>query len=158
VKTNAVRILDQHKIAYRLLQYEVDESDLSATTVAEKIGLDAAQVFKTLVCRLDSRAVCFAVVPGNAELDTKVLAKALSERKAHPVALKEVQPLTGYVRGGVTVLGAKRPYPVAVDALALLYDEISVSAGVRGTQVLLHPRDYVDVTGARVIEGLSRAS
>lgn len=156
MKTNAVRILEQHKIGHRLVEYEVDESDLSAPTVATKIGMDPAQVFKTLVCRLDSGGVCFAVVPGNTELDTKVLAKALSERKAHPVALREVQPLTGYIRGGVTVLGAKKAYPVALDAIALLYDEISVSAGVRGTQILLNPQDYVNVTGARVVEDLGR--
>lgn len=156
VKTNAVRILEQHKIAYRLIEYEVDESDLTATTVAKKIGLDPAQVFKTLVCRLDSGAVCFAVVPGDMELDTKVLGKALGERKAHPVALKEVQPLTGYVRGGVTVLGAKKAYPVIIDALVWLHEEISVSAGVRGTQVVLRPQDYVAVTGARVVEDLAR--
>lgn len=156
MKTNAVRILDQHKIGYRLVEYEVDENDLSAPTVAKKIGLDPGQVFKTLVCRLDSGAVCFAVVPGDTELDTKILAKALDERKAHPVALKEVQPLTGYIRGGVTVLGAKKAYPVALDAIALLYDEISVSAGVRGTQVLLRPGDYADVTSAKVVEDLGK--
>jgi Cys-tRNA(Pro)/Cys-tRNA(Cys) deacylase len=156
VKTNAARILDQHKVAYRLVEYEVDQSDLSAPTVAKKIGLDPGQVFKTLVCRFDSGAVCFAVVPGDSELDTKALAKALSERKAQPVALKEVQPLTGYIRGGVTVLGAKKAYPVALDAIALLYDQISVSAGIRGTQVLLHPQDYANVTAARIVEDLGR--
>lgn len=156
MKTNAVRILEQHKVVYRLVPYEVDETDLSATSVAHKIGLAPEQVFKTLVCRLDTNAVCFAIVPANTELDTKVLAKALGERKAQPVPLKEVQPLTGYVRGGVTVLGAKKAFPAVIDATALLFDEISVSAGVRGTQVLLSPQRYVDVTRALVVEDLGR--
>jgi Cys-tRNA(Pro)/Cys-tRNA(Cys) deacylase len=156
VKTNAVRILEQHDIKHRLVEYEVDESDLSATTVARKIGMDPGQVFKTLVCRLDSGSVCFAVVPADTELDTKVLAKTFAERKAHTVALKEVQPLTGYIRGGVTVLGAKKVLPTVLDAMALLYDEISISAGVRGTQVLLHPNEFVRVTSARVVEDLGR--
>lgn len=156
MKTNAVRILEQHKVRYRLVEYEVDENDLSAPTVARKIGMDPGQVFKTLVCRLDGGGLCFAVVPADTELDLKVLAKGFGERKAQPVALKEVQPLTGYVRGGVTVLGARKAYPVALDGIALLYEEISVSAGVRGTQVLVSPQDYANVTQARVIEDLGR--
>jgi Cys-tRNA(Pro)/Cys-tRNA(Cys) deacylase len=156
MKTNAMRILEQHKVAYRLAHYEVDEDDLSATSVAVKVGMAPEQVFKTLVCRGDSGAVCFAIVPANTELDVKVLAKAVGERKTHPVPLKEVQPLTGYIRGGVTVLGAKKAFPAVIDASALLFDEVSVSAGVRGTQVILHPQSYVDATSALVVEDLGR--
>lgn len=156
VKTNAVRILEQRGINYRLLHYEVGEEHADATSVALKVGMPPEQVFKTLVCRADSGASYFAIVPANTELDLKVLAKALGERKVHPVPLKEVQPLTGYVRGGVTVLGAKKAFRAVVDATALLFDEISVSAGVRGTQVIVHPRDYVDATEATIVEDLGR--
>lgn len=156
MKTNAMRILEQHKVAYRLAHYEVDEDDLSATSVAVKVGMAPEQVFKTLVCRSDSGAVCFAIVPANTELDVKVLAKAVGERKTHPVPLKEVQPLTGYVRGGVTVLGVKKAFPAVIDATALLFDEISVSAGVRGTQIIVAPQRYVEVTAASVVEDLGR--
>lgn len=156
MKTNAVRILEQHKVAYRLAHYEVDADDLRATSVAVKVGMAPEQVFKTLVCRGDSGGVCFAIVPASTELDVKVLAKAVGERRAQPVPLKEVQPLTGYIRGGVTVLGAKKAFPAVIDATALLFDEISVSAGVRGTQIILAPQRYIDVTAATVVEDLGR--
>lgn len=109
MKTNAVRLLEQMGIGHELREYDVDPEDLTAETVAAKIGLPAEQVFKTLVARGDRHGVCFAVVPGNCRLDPKALAKLTGDRKLETVPLKEVQPLTGYVRGGVTVLGAKRP-------------------------------------------------
>lgn len=148
MKTNAVRILDTLGIAYELRNYEVDESDLSATTVASKVGLPAEQVWKTLVARGDRKGACFAVLPGNAELDLKALARASGDRKVDTVPLKEVQPLTGYVRGGVTVLGARKAFPVFVDVSIERYAQVSVSAGVRGTQVLLAPHDYVRAVAA----------
>src|SRR5512140_3632015 len=111
MKTNAARILDGLGIRYQLCEYEVDESDLSAEAVARKVGLPAEQVFKTLVCRGDKHGVCFAVVPGDAQLDFKALARLSGDRSVDIVPLKEVQPLTGYIRGGVTVLGAKKEYP-----------------------------------------------
>jgi Cys-tRNA(Pro)/Cys-tRNA(Cys) deacylase len=142
VKTNAVRLLDKMGIVYELRTYEVDPDDLSAETVAQKVGLPAAQTFKTLIARGDRKGHCFAVVPGDAELDLKALARATGDAKIDLVPLKEVQPLTGYIRGGVTVLGAKKEFPVWLDELAQLYDVISISAGVRGTQILLAPSDY----------------
>lgn len=148
MKTNAVRLLDEMGIAYELRAYEVDPDDLTAETVAAKIGLPLEQVFKTLVARGDRRGVCFAVVPGNARLDLKALAKLTGDRKVETVPLKEVQPLTGYVRGGVTVLGAKKAYPVYVDETIELFEVVSVSAGMRGLQVLLAPDQYVQATGA----------
>jgi Cys-tRNA(Pro)/Cys-tRNA(Cys) deacylase len=148
VKTNAARLLDRLGIAYELRDYEVDESDLTAETVARKVGLPAEQVFKTLVARGDRNGVCLAVVPGNAELDLKALARASGDRKADTVALKEVQPLTGYVRGGVTALGSRREYPVYLDLSALRFPVISVSAGVRGTQIVLAPADYARAVSA----------
>ena len=141
-KTNAVRILDQLGIAYQLREYEVDPADLAAETVAAKVGLPAGQVFKTLVARGDRNGVCLAVVPGSSLLDLKALAAASGDRKAGTVALSEVQPLTGYIRGGVTALACKRDYPVWIDETARLFDAISISAGQRGLQVLLAPEDY----------------
>jgi Cys-tRNA(Pro)/Cys-tRNA(Cys) deacylase len=143
MKTNAARALDELKIAYELREYEVDPDDLSAETVARKIGMDLEQVFKTLVVRGERAGVVMAVVPGNAELNLKTLAKLAGDRKMEMVPLKEVQPLTGYIRGGVTALACKKDYPVFIDETAILFDKISVSAGVRGTQLLLHPDDYI---------------
>ncbi len=142
-KTNAVRMLDTLGIEYELRTYEVDLDDLAAESVAAKIGLPAEQVFKTLVCRGDRRGVCFAVVPGDASLDLKAMAAATGDRKVETVALKEVQPLTGYIRGGVTALAAKKPFPVFVDESVELFEVISISAGVRGSQILLSPASFV---------------
>lgn len=150
MKTNAARLLDQQGIEYQLCEYEVDPEDLAAESVARKIGLPPEQVFKTLVARGDRKGVCFAVVPGDAELDPKALARLTGDRSLDTVPLREVQPLTGYIRGGVTVLGAKKPYPVYADETMILFDVISVSAGVRGTQILIAPDDYLRVTAATV--------
>jgi Cys-tRNA(Pro)/Cys-tRNA(Cys) deacylase len=150
LKTNAARILDDLGIRYELREYTFDESDLSAETVAAKVGLAADQVFKTLVARGDRHGVCFAVLPGNTELDLKALARLTGDRSTDTVPLKEVQPLTGYIRGGVTALGAKKRYPVFADETIELFDVISVSSGARGTQMLLHPADYLRATGAKV--------
>jgi Cys-tRNA(Pro)/Cys-tRNA(Cys) deacylase len=143
MKTNAVRVLDELKIPYELGTYDVDPEDLTAETVARKIGLDLQQVFKTLVVRGDTTGVCLAVIPGNAELNLKALAKLTGNRKMEMAALKDVQLLTGYIRGGVTALACKKDYPVYIDETATLFDQISVSAGVRGTQILLNPDDYI---------------
>jgi Cys-tRNA(Pro)/Cys-tRNA(Cys) deacylase len=143
MKTNAVRLLDKLGIRYELRDYEVDPDDLDAKTVAAKIGLPTEQVFKTLVARGDRNGVCLAVVPADAQLDEKALARITGDRKVELVPLKEVQPLTGYIRGGVTALAAKRNFPVYLDETAELFDVISVSAGVRGTQILLAPKDYL---------------
>ncbi len=143
MKTNAVRVLDNLGISYELREYEVDPDNLAAESVAEKIGLPAEQVFKTLVARGDKNGVCLAVIGGNARLDLKALAKLSGDRKIETVPLKEVQPLTGYVRGGVTALACKKDYPVYVDELIELFDMISISAGMRGLQILLSPADYL---------------
>ena len=150
MKTNAVRILDGLNIKYELRDYEVDPEDLAAESVAEKIGLPPEQTFKTLLARGDRNGPCFAVIPGNYELDLKAFAEATGDRKIHLVPLKEVQPLTGYIRGGVTALGAKKDFPVFLDELAEIFDLISVSAGVRGTQILLAPADYIRATNATI--------
>ena len=143
MKTNAARLLDSLGIPYELRDYEVDPDDLAAESVARKIGLPPEQVFKTLVARGDRTGVLLAVVPGDMELDLKALARLSGDRKAEVVALKEVQPLTGYVRGGVTALAGKKDYPVFVDETIELFDVVSVSAGARGTQILLAPAGYL---------------
>lgn len=150
MKTNAARLLDSLHIHYELREYQVDPEDLAAESVAEKIGMPPEQVFKTLVARGDRNGVCLAVIPANTEVDLKALAAVHADRKVQLVALKEVQPLTGYIRGGVTALGAKKPYPVYLDEMAELFDVISVSAGIRGTQMLLAPADYIRAVNAKV--------
>jgi Cys-tRNA(Pro)/Cys-tRNA(Cys) deacylase len=150
MKTNAARLLDSLDIPYELRTYEVDPEDLAAESVAEKIGLPPEQVYKTLLARGDRNGPCFAVIPGNYELDYKKLAALSGDRKVELVPLKEVQPLTGYIRGGVTVLGAKKDYPVFADETIELWDVISISAGVRGTQILVSPADYLRATKATV--------
>lgn len=148
-KTNAMRKLDELGIRYEVREYDVDPNDLTAVSVAAKIQLPAEQVFKTLVVRGETNGVAFAVVPGDAELNLKALAKLSGDRKMDMVPLKEVQPLTGYIRGGVTALAAKKDFPVFLDETAILYDVISISAGMRGVQILLHPDSYVRATGAK---------
>jgi Cys-tRNA(Pro)/Cys-tRNA(Cys) deacylase len=134
VKTNAARILDAAGIHYELREYEVDEDDLSAPRVAEKIGMPPEQVFKTLVARGDRWGVLIACIPANSELDLKAL-----------VAVKEVLGLTGYIRGGVSPVGMRKPYPFYLDETAVLWDVISVSAGVRGCQMVLAADDLTKV-------------
>lgn len=150
MKTNAARLLDSLGIPYELRDYGVDPGDLAAESVARKIGLPPEQVFKTLVARGDRTGVLLAVVPGDAELDLKALARVTGDRKVDVVPLKEVQPLTGYVRGGVTALAGKKGYPIFVDETAELFDVISVSAGVRGTQILLAPEGYLRAVRGQV--------
>jgi Cys-tRNA(Pro)/Cys-tRNA(Cys) deacylase len=151
MKTNGARFLESLNIPFELREYEVDPEDLSATTVARKIGMPAEQVFKTLLTTGGAGSYAFAVIPGNEELDFKKLARVAGLRKAEMVSLKDVQPLTGYIRGGVTIFGAKKSYPVFVEETALLFDEISVSAGTRGTQLILSPDDYL--RAAQSLEG-----
>ena len=156
MKTNGARALDALGIHYELREYEVDPDDLAATTVARKIGLPAEQVFKTLVCATDRGEHLFAIVPGDAELDPKKLAAAAGARRVELAPLKDVQPLTGYIRGGVTVFGAKKPFPVFADETIELFEVISVSAGQRGTQLLLAPADYLRAAQATLAD-LTRA-
>src|SRR4051794_10601020 len=148
-KTNAARILDAAGVAYDLREYEVDEDDLSAPRVAEKIGMPPEQVFKTLVARGDRSGVLMACIPANTELDLKALAAASGNRKVELVAVKEVLGLTGYIRGGVSPVGTKKSYPFYLDETAILFDTIGVSAGMRGCQMLLAPDDLTRVLDAQ---------
>lgn len=158
-KTNAARLLDSLGIAYEVQTYEVDPEDLSAISVARKIGMPAEQVFKTLLTRTAAGAPAhfFAVIPGDAELDLKKLAQAAEVKKVELASLKDVEPLTGYVRGGVTVMAARTPFPAFADETIELHDVISVSAGLRGTQIVLAPADYLRATGAALAD-LTKAS
>lgn len=150
-KTNAARILDSLGVHYELREYEVDESDLSAVHVAETVGLPPAQVFKTLVARGDKTGVLMACIPAGAELDLKKLAEASGNKKVELVALKEILGLTGYIRGGCSPVGAKKHYPVYLDSSAEEWPIISVSAGMRGLQMLLSPADLAEVVGAQKV-------
>jgi Cys-tRNA(Pro)/Cys-tRNA(Cys) deacylase len=148
MKTNAARLLDSLGIRYEVREYEVDPAALDAPSVARKIGIPPEQVFKTLVVRGDRNGISFAVVPADAELDEKALARLTGDRRVELVPLKEVQPLTGYIRGGVTALAAKKDYPVFADETIELFDVIAVSAGIRGEQLVLAPADYLAATKA----------
>jgi Cys-tRNA(Pro)/Cys-tRNA(Cys) deacylase len=147
-KTNAARLLDQMGVRYELREYEVDPEDLAAEAVAVKIGLPSGQLFKTLVAQGDRHGICMAVIPADTELDLKALAVASGNRKIHLVPVRELQKLTGYIRGGVTALAAKKAYPVYADKSIERFDVISISAGVRGLQILLTPVDYLKVAKA----------
>ncbi len=149
-KTNAARQLDQLGVRYELREYEVDPEDLAAETVAAKIGLPPEQVFKTLVARGERNGIALAVIPGDQELDLKALAAVAGERKIQLVPVKELQSLTGYIRGGVTALAAKRDFPVFVDETIELFDLISISAGIRGLQILIAPADYLCATKGKL--------
>ncbi|MCU1318513.1 MAG: ybaK/ebsC protein [Edaphobacter sp.] len=151
-KTNAARLLDTLNITYELRAYDVDPEDLTAISVARKIGLPPEQVFKTLLSQTNSGDHLFAVIPGDAELDLKKLAHAAGAKKVDLASLKEVEPLTGYIRGGVTVMGARKPFPAYADETIELFDLISVSAGQRGLQLILSPADYLRAANATLAD------
>ncbi|MDR3584187.1 MAG: Cys-tRNA(Pro) deacylase [Desulfosporosinus sp.] len=149
-KTNAARILDQAKISYDLIEYIVDETDLSAVAVAQKVGLPIEQVYKTLVARGDKTGVIVACIQGNFELNLKGLAALSGNKKVELISLKEVQPLTGYIRGGVSPIGLKKNYPVFIDSDIKNHAKIALSAGLRGLQLFLNPIDLISVTKAQL--------
>ena len=150
-KTNAARMLDRLGIPYELLTYPVDESDLSAAHVAEVTGIPLERIYKTLVVRGDRTGVFMAVVPGAGELDLKAAAAASGNKRAEMVHLKEVFDLTGYVRGGCSPLGAKKPYPVYCDESILHHEHVCVSAGRRGEQLSLAPADLIRAAAATAV-------
>jgi Cys-tRNA(Pro)/Cys-tRNA(Cys) deacylase len=156
-KTNAARYLDRSKIDYRLVEYEVDESDLSAESVANKVNLPPEQVFKTLVARGDKTGVLLACVPAGAELDLKAIAAISGNKKVEMVPVKEIEALTGYIRGGVSPIGTKKHYPFYMDESGMTFPFISVSAGVRGCQLFVDPRSLSKILEA-TIGRIARAS
>jgi Cys-tRNA(Pro)/Cys-tRNA(Cys) deacylase len=151
-KTNAARHLDDLKIDYKLVEYEIDEPDLSAEGVARKLGLPPEQVFKTLVARGGKTGVLMTCIPGNAELDLKAIAQVSGNKKVEMVHVKEIQQLTGYVRGGVSPIGAKKQYPIFLDRSAMKFPFISISAGARGSQLFISPGDLIKAADVTVCE------
>ncbi len=151
-KTNAARQLDDLKIDYKLVEYEIDESDLSAESVASKVGLPAEQVFKTLVVRGDKTGVFMTCIPGNAELDLKTIAEVSGNKKVEMVHVKEIQQLTGYIRGGVSPIGGKKRYPIFLDQSARRFPFISISAGTRGSQIFISPCDLTKILDINVCQ------
>ncbi len=145
-KTNAIRILDQHRIAYETIEYEVHESDLSATTVAQKLRQNVEQVFKTLVLRGDKTGVFVCVIPGNFDVDLKKAATVSGNKSCEMIAMKELLPLTGYIRGGCTPIAMKKNYPTYIDESCMLFNFIYISAGVRGMQIKIDPSDLIELT------------
>jgi Cys-tRNA(Pro)/Cys-tRNA(Cys) deacylase len=158
MKTNAARLLDQTGIQYELREYESDPEDLAAETVAAKIGLPPGQLFKTLAAQGDRYGICMAVIPADTELDLKALAAVSGNRKIRLVPVKELQKLTGYVRGGVTSLAVKKTYPVYADNSIERFELVSISAGIRGLQILLAPADYLRAAKATLAAIAARPS
>ena len=151
-KTNAARLLDKAKIAYELIPYTVDEDNLAATHVAEELGEDIATVFKTLVLRGDRNGLFVCVIPGDHEVDLKAAARLSANKKADLIAMKELLPTTGYIRGGCSPIGMKRPLPTYIHSSCLDHERIYISAGVRGLQIAIHPQALIDYTQATVAE------
>lgn len=151
-KTNAARILDNLGIDYEIKTYEVDENDLSAVHVAETVGLDINSVFKTLVTRGDKTGIIMAVIGGADDLNLKALAKVSNNKSVEMIAMKELLPITGYMRGGCSPLGAKKDFPVYLDSKAMTQEKISISAGQRGMQIILSPKDLITAANATVAD------
>jgi Cys-tRNA(Pro)/Cys-tRNA(Cys) deacylase len=151
-KTNAARLLDRAKITYELIPYTVDEDNLAATHVAEELGEDIATVFKTLVLRGDRAGLFVCVIPGDKEVDLKAAARVSGNKKADLIAMKELLPTTGYIRGGCSPIGMKKPLPTFIHSSCLEHERIYISAGVRGLQIAIAPTDLIDYVGATVSE------
>ena len=149
-KTNAARVLDGLKIDYKLVEYEVNESDLSAESVARKVNQPLEQVFKTLVCRGDKTGELMVCIPGNAELDLKAIASTSGNKKVEMVHVKEIQQLTGYIRGGVSPIGTKKHFPIFLDESAMKFQFISISAGTRGSQIFISPGNLIKTLNVRI--------
>ena len=156
-KTNAARLLDRAMIAYELIPYTVDEDNLAATHVAEELGEDIATVFKTLILRGDRTGHFVCVIPGDKEVDLKAAARVSGNKKADLIPMKELLPTTGYIRGGCSPIGMKRPFPTFIHATCLDHERIYISAGVRGLQIAIAPADLIAYTGAEVAEIISVA-
>lgn len=151
-KTNAARLLDKAKIAYELVPYTVDEDNLAATHVAEELGEDVATVFKTLVLRGDRAGLFVCVIPGDKEVDLKAAARVSGNKKADLIAMKELLPTTGYIRGGCSPIGMKKPLPTFIHSTCLDHERIYISAGVRGLQIAIAPNDLIAYVGATVAD------
>ena len=150
VKTNAMRLLDKAKIKYDTIEYEIDENDLPGVTIAKKANLDDKMVFKTLVAKGDKTGYLVFCIPVAKEVDLKKAAKISGNKKIEMVHVKDLLGLTGYIRGGCSPIGMKKKFPTFIDESAILFDEISISAGVRGCQLLLNTGDITKFTNAKI--------
>ena len=151
-KTNAARLLDQKKINYQLIPYEVDEQHLDATHVAESLGEDIKQVFKTLVLKGDKSGYFVCIIPGNHEVDLKKAAKVSGNKNCDLIPMKELLPTTGYIRGGCSPIGMKKPFPTYIHSTAAYFDHIYISAGVRGLQIQITPNDLITISNANLCD------
>jgi Cys-tRNA(Pro)/Cys-tRNA(Cys) deacylase len=151
-KTNAARLLDKAGITYKLIPYEFDENDLAAQHVADSLGQDIARVFKTLVLQGDRTGHIVCVIPGNGEVDLKALAKASGNKKVEMIAMKDLLSVTGYIRGGCSPIGMKKRFPTFFHTTALSFETIYVSAGVRGLQIEIAPKDLIDFVIGSIAE------
>jgi Cys-tRNA(Pro)/Cys-tRNA(Cys) deacylase len=151
-KTNAARLLDKAKISYNLIPYEFDENDLAAQHVADSLGQDIAKVFKTLVLHGDKTGYIVCVIPGDKEVDLKGLAKVSGNKKVEMIPMKDLLSVTGYIRGGCSPIGMKKRFPTFFHSSATEHDIIYVSAGVRGLQVEINPKDLISYVQATVAD------
>lgn len=151
-KTNVARLLDKAGIKYEVVPYEVDEDNLAATHVAEQLGEDIAQVFKTLVLRGDRNGIFVCVIPGGAEVNLKLAAKASGNKSAEMIHMKELLPTTGYIRGGCSPIGMKKSFPAFIHSTCMEFQHIYISAGVRGLQLKIAPGDLVKYVGANIVD------
>lgn len=151
-KTNAIRILESHQIEFNTIEYDVDENDLSGEAVAEKISASKDEVFKTLVAKGDKTGYCVFCIPVSCDLNLKKAAKASGNRSVEMIRVKELFPLTGYVRGGCSPIGMKKVFPTYIDETAQIFEKIYVSAGVRGTQIKINPADLLKIIMARFVD------
>ena len=149
-KTNAARLLDKAKVKYELIPYEVDENDLSAPHVAESLGENIDQVFKTLVLHGDKSGYFVCVIPGEHEVDLKLAAKVSGNKKCDLIPMKELRPLTGYIRGGCSPIGMKKPFPTYIHKTCMNFPFIFISAGIRGLQLKLAPQDLINMSRATI--------
>lgn len=151
-KTNVARLLDKARVAYELVPYPVDENNLAAQHIADTLGEDINRVFKTLVLQADNREHLVCVVPGNTEIDLKKAARASGHKKIEMIPMKELLPLTGYIRGGCSPIGMRKPFPTYFHSTATDFDAIYVSAGQRGLQLKINPNDLINYVGASVAD------
>ncbi|HEX3076993.1 MAG TPA: Cys-tRNA(Pro) deacylase [Lachnospiraceae bacterium] len=152
IKTNVMRLLEQAKIPYQSYEYEVDEDNLSGEHVAKQLGLPCDKVFKTLVAISDKKGIYVFCIPVNSELDLKKAAKAVGEKKIEMLPMKDLLSYTGYIRGGCSPIGMKKKYPTFIDETAILFDTITVSAGIRGCQIELDPNELISYVEAKEVD------
>lgn len=151
-KTNVARLLDKAKVSYQLVPYEVDENDLSAIHVAEQLGQDIACVFKTLILHGDKQGYFVCIIPGAAEVNLKKAAKVSGNKSAEMIPMKDLLPLTGYIRGGCSPIGMKKHFPTYIHSTANDFDKIYVSAGQRGLQIEIAPEDLIRESRAEIAD------